>query len=109
DPRIKEAASGGAENTVTRVHDDLDGVRERRIFFGFGFIPCVRQMFNQLRQNMIFPREERAVTARHNLFVCERAMLCNPDSAGGEQKGAHDARIQALKLEHEYVVVDSRT
>src|SRR5690606_41231462 len=70
-PRIKEAASGAAENTVWRVHENLDGVRERRIFFGFGFIPCVRQMFNQLRQNMIFPREERAVKARHNLFVCE--------------------------------------
>ena len=107
-PRIEEAAGGGAEHAIKGIHNDLQRLRKRLITLTFGFIAPVPDVSHNLRQAMFFSREpgiEKAFGAV--LWIRLRHAFHQPD--GINQKGADDRRVQAFVVQHQHRIIKPRS
>ena len=104
--RIEEAAGACAQHAEQRIHHNLDGVigvavaPRPRLFAALG------QPFEHAGQNGILARKARAVGRGNGVF---RAVGLRGAGAGKgiQVKGADQAGIQALEIEHGHMAVQS--
>ena len=100
-PRIEEAAGGGAEHAIKGIHDDFQRLRQRFVTLAFGFIAPVPDVSHNLRQAMFFSREPGIEkTFGTVLWIRLRHAFHQPD--GINQKGADDRRVQAFIVQHQH-------
>ena len=98
--RVVEAAAGRAEDAVEGVHQDLRRLRHRRVAALLRPIPLLPDGPHESGQDRALARERRA------LEPLDALLAGGVQRVGVDAEGADDARIQALEVEDEDVVVE---
>ena len=97
DGGVVETAGGRAQDTVERVHEDLDRLRGDIVIFAFGRLAGLGQAIKH-------PWQDRLATAKRGAGRRTDHVFAGADAGNeGERidvEGTHDARIQALEVEH---------
>ena len=100
--RVVEAAARGAEDPVEGVHQDLRRLRHRRVSAPLRAVPLFPERPDEPGEDRALARERRALESL-DAVLARRVQCVRVDA-----EGADDARVQALEVEHQDVVVETR-
>ena len=106
----KKTAGGGPEHAVERVHQDLDGLAGHRVAGLLGLLAAREQIVEQSTEDAPLAPEARPVGCLDGVAGVVTGRPALPDQAERiDLERADDARIQALEVEQQHVVVQAGT